>query len=110
GQLVKLNEGTGQRARLLKAHAVRHRVDAAPVADGVFGIAAGARAHDAVARLVAAHLGAGFDHLARPFEADRRADPAVAAVGATARGGKIGARSEERRVGKEWRSRGAAAR
>src|SRR5262249_22223333 len=66
-------------------------VDAPPVADGAFGIAAGARAHDTVARLVAAHLGAGFDHFARPLEADRRADPAVAAVGDTARGGKIGA-------------------
>src|SRR5262249_14224686 len=74
-----------------EAHAARHRVDAPPVADGVFGIAAGARAHDTAARLVVLHLGAGLHHLARPFEADRRADPAVAAVGDAARGGKIGA-------------------
>src|SRR5262249_62375131 len=59
--------------------------------DGVFGIAASARAHDTVARLVTRRLGAAFNHLARPFEADRRADSTVAAVGDAARGGKIGA-------------------
>ena len=80
-----------QRRRLFEAHAVRHRVDASPVADGVFGIAAGAGAHDAVARRVSLDLGAGLGHLASPFEADRGADPAMAAVGNAARDGKVGA-------------------
>src|SRR5262245_25563902 len=80
-----------QDRRLVEAHAVRHRVDASPVADSVFGIAAGAGAHDTVAWPVALHLSADFNHLARPFEADRRADPTVAAVREAARGGKIGA-------------------
>src|SRR5262249_57079079 len=70
---------------------VRLGVDAPQGAGGAFGVAAGAGAQDAVARLVAAPLGAGSAPFARPLEADRRADPAVAAVGDTARGGKIGA-------------------
>src|SRR4029077_14880787 len=63
-----------------------------PVAHGIFRVAAGARAHHAVAGLEAAlNVGAGLDHLARPVDADRRADAAVAAVGETTRGREIGA-------------------
>ena len=74
----------------------RHRVHPPPVAHGIFGIAAGARAHHAVAGLEAAlNVGAGLDHLARPVDADRRADAAVAAVGKTTRGREIGASQEQ---------------
>src|SRR6185295_19027459 len=63
-----------------------------PVAHGIFGVAAGARAHRAVAGLESAlHVGANLDHLAGPVDADRRADTAMAAVGKTTRGGEIGA-------------------
>src|SRR5262249_12638858 len=41
--------------------------------------------------LLVTRPGASSDPLARPFEADRRADPTVTAVGEAARGGEIGA-------------------
>src|SRR5262249_15569947 len=70
----------------------RDRIDPSPVGDGIFGIAAGARAHHAVAGLDAAlRFRAALDHLARPFEADRRADASVAAVRQAAGRGEIGA-------------------
>src|SRR5262249_46123310 len=82
--VVQRDQRDRQRRRLFEAHAVRHRVHATPVADCVFGIPAGAGAHDAIAGPVALDFCAGFDHLARPFESDRRADPAMAAMGAAA--------------------------
>src|SRR6266849_4584133 len=68
--------------RLLETHVVgRYPADAPPIGDGVFGIAAAARAHDAVALLQPRrHLGAELDHLARPFEADDCAGAAEIAV------------------------------
>src|SRR5262249_56420818 len=58
---------------------------------GIGGMGAGGRAHDAVARLVVLPLGPGLPPPPRPLEPNRRADPAVAAVGDAACGGKIGA-------------------
>ena len=79
-RVVQREKRDRQRRRVFEAQALRNRVDASPVGDGVFGIATGAGAHDAFARLVLLNFGAGFDHLAGPFEPDRRADPAMAAM------------------------------
>ncbi len=91
-RIVQRGERDRERGCLLEAHARGHRIDAAPVADGVFGVAAVARAHDAIAGLEGAlHLGAGLDHLARPLDADQRADAAVGAMRQAARDREIGA-------------------
>src|SRR5262249_52587798 len=60
-------------------------------AGGVRAPPAGAGAHDAITGPVACDPRTVFTPLARPFESDRRADPAMAAMGDAARGGKIGA-------------------
>src|SRR6266446_9801135 len=71
-RVVQREERDRKRRRLFEAHALRNRIDASPVGHGVFGIAAGAGAHDALARLITCNFGAGFDHLAGPFEPYRR--------------------------------------
>ena len=91
-RVVQGDERDRQGRGLFKAHAIGDRVDAPPVAHGIFGIAAGARAHHPVAGLEAAlNLGAGLDHLACPVDADRRADATVAAVREATGGREIGA-------------------
>ena len=63
----------GKRRRLLEAHAVGDFHGAAVVADRDLGVAAGRVAHHPVALLEVADLGAGLDHLAGEFAADRLA-------------------------------------
>src|SRR5262249_28876621 len=70
---------------------VRRRVAGAQWAAGFSGLPAGPGAHARAPGLVPFPLAPISPPSARPSEAARRANPAVAAVGDTARGGKIGA-------------------
>ena len=84
---MQRDERDRQRRRLFEAHAIRHRVDASPVADGVFGITAAAGTHDTLARRVSLDLVAGpraglAQGRVQLLLARRAADDAEAAVGA----------------------------
>ena len=79
-------QGDRQRRRLLVAHVVGgDGRDAAPVGDGILGIAAVAGAHHAVARLHALDLAADRLDLARELQPEHGARPAGAAVHAARR-------------------------
>src|SRR6185312_4227693 len=79
-------DGDGHAGGLLVAHVIgRNLVGAAGIGDGVFGEAAGGRAHDAIAGLEVLDVRADRLDLAGAFQADDGAGPADRAV-AMARG------------------------